>query len=306
MNTVADLMERLYRTILEPPNMQPHMGFLASDISDTASAFTIDGFALPEDEEFLSVKPLVEIDSELMRVMEYSRDTNVATVQMVPTRNKNGTTAASHAAGTVIKIGTIFPRLSVFEAVADNIIQLYPQIYTVRNSLLTAIGPNVYPIEDPLAVMSISATPDAGYEGNLDIQGHIVDYHPLTGGRSFITNAAVGLSLWVRYRRRFGDAQTEADELDDLGLEPRWVTCVMMGAAADLLAGADVSSEHEDFISKQIEAETEPPGTSVSIAARLRQYRNVLLSEFGAEMDTEYQPSMEILDPFAQVTGGLV
>ena len=304
MTTVSALIDRLYRTILEPPDFQPHMGFLSSAMTTASTTVTFDGFSLPEDEQFLALGRLIEIDSELMRVSSYEPTSKTATLHTTGGRNKEGTTLATHDAGAVVKIGAPWSRLSVFEAIRDNIISLYPRLYTVRTSFVSHVGGGGYPINDELAAEVERAVPDGDF-GMTNIHGRFVDQHSFTGSRAFVTTSGHYGNLWLTYRRRFDVADAETDTLSNLGVESVWEWMILVGAAADLLIGRDIPQAQQDFIGSQIEAETKPPGTEQSIAARLRQYRDYLLDGFAAEMDAEYQPRVVMRNPFGEITGGV-
>jgi hypothetical protein len=78
--TVADLIERVYRTYLYPPDYEPAMVQLDGAITNVATTLTVGEFVVPEDEELLRVGSLVELDQELVRVSDYDGTTRIATV----------------------------------------------------------------------------------------------------------------------------------------------------------------------------------------------------------------------------------
>lgn len=292
MTTVADVIERLRRTWLEPPDYQPPTSFLGASITSTAQSLTLSGFLIDEDEQLLATGSIIEISSELMRVIEYDSVTSTATVQ----RGTYGTTAAVHAAGDVVYLSPSFPRLSMFEAVADSIITLSPQLYTVRAAQVSTVEWNVAPMTDDLAIRVLTAWPDAMYDYN--VPAYMVDYHPATGGRAVVFQGVSGGSYWVRYARRMMEATSETDTLEELGVESRWVNIVMAGAAADLYAGRDLPASKTDWVGAALEAESVPVGSRYQIASALSGYRDRILKKAADEMDTEYPVTMRIRSPF--------
>lgn len=290
--TIGDLIERTYRTYLYPPDYEPAMVQLDGAIDDTVVAMTLGEFVVPEDEELLRVGALIEANQELMRVTDYVSTTRVATM----VRGVRGTTKAAHADELFMVLTPAYPRLSVFEAVRDNIISLSPQLYTTDVDNLVMVGANVAPIDDELAISIISIWAD-NLADTVDWHGQIVDYHPLTAGRAVITNVPMG-SIWIRYRKRMGVALTEADTLETLGVESVWEVAVMLGVAADLLVGRDVPQTQAEYIGSILQAENIRPGTRTSIAGALSQYRDILIKRFSREMNNEYRKKARMRDPF--------
>lgn len=282
MSTVGAIIDRLYRTYLYPPDARPAQAHLDTAINTTVTSVILKGFVLPEDEELLGVGSVLEIGSELMQVTAYDELTLTATVL----RGVMGTTAATAAVDDPVLLNPPYPRLSVFNAVADNILTLYPTIYTVTAANLVTVTAGIAAIDDTLAVEVVECWPD-GFNNDRSAEARIVDYHPAVGGRALIADASG--DLWVRYRRRFGDAQTEADTLTSLGMEERWVNIVVVGAAADLFAGRDLPASHTEWVSGALEAENIPVGTRGQLSRQLAAYRSYLLDHAGREMRAEYK-----------------
>lgn len=286
MSTVGAVIDRLFRTYLEPPNHQPATARLASDYTAGDPTLELTDFAVPEDEELVRNGVHLEVNAEIFEVTSYDELSSTATVNLEDD-SKMGTTATSHSEGARVKLAPPFARMSVFESVADNIITLYPRLYQVTTAEVVAVHGGVCPIDDPLAVEVVEAWTE-GWEGTTDIDARIVDYHPHTGGRALVANLQVG-DVWVKYRKRFGDAASEADTLAALGVEPRWVRIVMVGACADLMAGRDLPASHTDWVEQVLEAENIPVGTRGSIAQRCAQYKEYLIEDAKKEMRAEYR-----------------
>ena len=294
--TVESIMQRLYVTYLEPPDNQPALARSGGDLLIGGDQLVIAAFAVPEDRGLLGIGTLVEMKQELMRVVDIDLVTNTLTVE----RGVYGTQEVDHLTGDSIVLSPPFPRAAVFEAVADNIILLYPKLFTTGAELVSPTAAAVYSIGDPLAVTVLSVTP-GDFTRIENLHGDIVDFHPMTGGRSLILNHPCG-SVWLRYRRRMNKPTSEADTLAELGVDERWVNIIMAGAGADLLAGRDIAESHTEWVKNVLEAENIRVGTRLSISGGLRQYRNNLLDDAQSEMKGEYktkvrmrQASMEIV-----------
>jgi len=236
--TIRDVIERLYLQWLRPPDAQPIYAALGASIDDTTTTITIGSFTIPEDEALLRQGGVIEVDQEIMQVVTYT--SLGASLEVL--RGQYGTEQVAHNTPSLMVMNPVYPRAAVFEAVADNITTLHPRLFTTKQAYLTSIGESVFPIGDDLAISLISVWGD-GWTGTRDIHGEIVDFHQLAGGRAVIINKGSG-SMWFRYRRRMGKVTAETDALDDLGVDERWVTVVMAGAAGDLMAGKDIPASH--------------------------------------------------------------
>ncbi len=283
MSTVGALIDRMYRQILEPPDAQPASSRLSVLIDASTTTVVLALFDIPEDENLLRLGSILEIDQELMRVTGFDAATRTATV----IRGYLGTTATQHAQDAQIKLSPPYPRVDAFNAVRDNVVGLYPDLWTVKTEVLGRVGGGVFPIEDPLAVEIVEANPDGSW-GTVNLPSRIVDNHPSVDGRAIIVNGNPPVStIWFRYRRRFAAPTSEADTLTTLGVESVWETMVMVGAAADLMAGRDVQASHTEWVQSVMEAENIRVGTRLSVAGGLAQYRDILMQRFRKEMRGE-------------------
>ena len=297
--TVKSIIDRLFVSYLTPPDAQFAQVRLGANVTDTeAQTILLGGFTIPEDEALLRQGSILELDEELVRVVSYNDVTATVTV----TRGEYSTVPATHDTPLLINMNPIYTRASVFEAVADNIIMLYPSLYTAAHEYLSTVSAGIFPVNDELAVEVLSAWGD-GWVGSSDIHAEIVDFHQLTGGRAIITNGATAGSLWFRYRRRMGRATAEDNKLDDLGVDGRWVNIVMAGAAADLMIGRDIPASQTEWVKSVLEATDIPVGTRMSIGGGLRQYRNLLLNAAMKEMKAEYRTKVKMRVASKQIVG---
>ena len=292
MSTVKDLIDRLYRTYLYPPDYEPPMVQAIDDITASEVSFRLSDFQVTEDKELLRAGILLEWERELMRVTDFDGVDRVTVV-----RGQAGTGAVAHDAGTTFGIlAPSFPRQSVFESVRDNIVSLFPTLFTVSNENLVSVNWNVAGVSDPLAVEVESIWP--GHRvSTVELEGRIVDYHPAVDGRALITNLSVG-DLWVRYRRRFGIATDETSTYEDIGFDDVWANIVMAGAAADLFVGRDIPAAAVEWITQAMQAEMVPVGERTSVAVTLGRYRDYLLDRFSKEMKGEYKPKVHMRSAF--------
>ncbi len=287
--TVGAIVDRLFRTYLYPPDAQPAQCSLNGAITDVATSLIVDNFVVPEDELLMAAGVIIEINSELIKVITYDSPTLTATLVE---RGFAGTTAVTQADNANVILSPPYARLSVFESVADNIITLYPRLYTVTAGSVIGVGSGVATLDDALAVEVVECWGE-GLSSTQDIDARIVDFHPSTGGRALITSVRVG-QVWVRYRRRFGDAADETATLASLGMEERWVNIVMAGAAADIFAGRDLPASETRWVGAALEAINIPVGTRSTLARQLAAYRDHLLGLAQREMKAEYRTKVHM------------
>ena len=87
-----------------------------------------------EEEDALGAGAIVEIGQELM----FSKSLNVVTNEVTVQRGARGTTATTHDAGSIVKITPAFSRKNVYDAVSDQIKNLYPTLFATETLELTA------------------------------------------------------------------------------------------------------------------------------------------------------------------------
>ena len=134
-DTIGNLVDRVFREYLEPMDSVESYSYLTGgiDASTTTVGYANDMFS-SEEEDALDAGAIIEIGQELM----FSTALNTVTNEITVTRGARGTTAAEHLAGAVIKITPSFTRKAVFDAVSDQIKNLYPTLFAVETIELTA------------------------------------------------------------------------------------------------------------------------------------------------------------------------
>jgi len=298
MTTLQQVADRLLRTTLTPPDYQYAQVPLGTNVtSPTVETIQLGVFTIPEDERLLRQGSLLELGEELVRVQSYDDVTRMATV----TRGVYSTPATTHTKPMLVNLNPSYPMYSIFEALRDNITTLYPSLWTVRSDAVTAVSGNVFAAPDPLIVAVVETYPNEGVTP-LDIDARVVDFHPLAGGRAIITNVPIS-NMWIRYRRRMAVATSLEDTLEELGVEDVWTQVVMVGAAADLMAGRDIPAAQVEWVGKVLEAENIQVGTRTSLSVGLVRYRELLIDRLSKEMKAEEsnQIKVHMNDPFTQV-----
>ena len=300
-STIGDVIARLTRTMLYPPDYQPIITYLTTPLvaEEGLSTLEIGGWAVPEDENLLRVGSILEANTELMIVRAFDETTQIITVY----RGVYGTTPQIHDVDAPVIMNPPYSRQSMLEQVSDNIMQLYPRLYTVRASNIVEVTSGVAGMDDDLAVDVVSIW-SGDFASGPNIDGKIVDYHPAVGGRALLANIPTG-SPWVRYRRRMGNVTSESQTLEEVGMDARWVGIVMVGAAADLFSGRDLPASQVEWVSAVLQAENIEVGTRASLSVGLARYRELLLDRAENEMDAEYGIDVHMQDAIEMEVRGV-
>lgn len=302
MNTIGDVLTRMERTYLYPPDHQPIICRLGGVLADDGLSVPFTDFAVADDENLLRMGSVLEIDKELVRVTDYDDGTGIASIE----RGLYGTTAAAYLPGELVILAPPYPKQSQLEAAADAVLTLYPRLYTVKVDLFSTVGGSVIPMQDDLAVDFVEAWPEGEVaRGNQGIRGRIVDFHQRAGGRALLVDGFTG-QLWVRYRRRMGNVTSYDDTLDSLGVHPRWTQAVIIGILEQLFAGRDIPKSQVEYLTDVFQAEAVPIGTRLSLSVSLGRYLNdVLLPRLEEEMNAEYKVTVDYGNPVQVVDGSV-
>ena len=131
---IGGLVDRVYREYLEPMDDLVSYTTLSTGINDSVTSVIFEGDMLSiEEEDALDKGTVIEINQELMICTDLNSVTNTITVK----RGARGTTASAHTAGDIIKIAPPFPRKNVFDAVKDQINNLFPTLFAVETQSVT-------------------------------------------------------------------------------------------------------------------------------------------------------------------------
>ena len=135
--TIGGIVDRVFREYLEPMDYLNSYTVVAdgAGFSDSATTITFNGDLLSQEEEdAMDAGAIIECEQELMRCTSLDTVNNQVTV----VRGVQGTTAAEHLAGKVIKISPTFTRKSIFDAICDQVENLYPTLFAVDTQSFTS------------------------------------------------------------------------------------------------------------------------------------------------------------------------
>ena len=272
MSTVAQVIERLYREILSPADDSPIQTPLTGAVDAVTATWPYTATVLsPDEEELFAAGVIVECEQEQALITAVDHTANTLTVQ----RGVNGTTAAAHAAGAMLLPAPTFARKAAFDAVADNVVALYPALYRRTTTSLTLTSGYT---EVPAAVMTaVSAWYVSGGRPVPVAASLITDFTASSTGKAItVSGANTGSTVYFTYHGRFDRPTAEADDLATLGVNPEWERIVIVGAAAQLLSLREFDSVNTEFVTEQMRAEGYPAGTSSRLRNELLRYYQFL------------------------------
>ena len=323
MSNIGNLVDRTYREYLEPMDDLVSYTTLSTGINNSVTTLTFNGDLLSvEEEDAMDAGTVIEINQELMLCTDLNAVTNTVTV----TRGARGTTAAAHTAGDLIKISPPFPRKNVFDAVCDQIKNLYPTLFAVETKQVSAkvgyiplSGTNDNYLIAPIKAISqytdfSAGTDDTGivYSG---VTVELVDLpNPFTytdsdGVSQTITysnngpnkvnavqvyNVNAGHTVYITFKKKFVEPTAEDNTLAEIGLESEYEPIIMAGVAAQIMAGRDIPTATTDYISDQLATQSFPVESASRIRNSLLAYQRALIQQARKDLRARYPETVTI------------
>ena len=326
--TIGDLVDRVYREYLEPMDDLTSYTTLneGSELSASDTVITFDGSLLSQEEEdAMDAGTIIECETELMRCVSLDTVNNQVTV----VRGVRGTTASTHADGSVLKIAPPFPRKNVFDAVKDQINNLFPTLFAVETqSVTTGDGYTLLGEHDNLGthnyIVSIigAISQYTDFSNNSDTTGvkfqsvtcSLIELpNPFTYNDSdgvsrtfnYTTGPSVvhaiqfsgintGHTAFVTFKKKFIEPTAETDTLTSIGLEQEYEPIIMAGVAAQMISGRDIPTATTDYITEQLAVSNYPVGSSNAIRNSLLQYQQLLVNQARKFLRAKYPESVSV------------
>mgnify|MGYP005991676465 FL=1 len=320
---IAGLVDRVYREYLEPMDDLTSYTTLSTEVNASATSIVFDGDLLTQEEEdAMDAGTIIECEQELMRCTALDTVNNTVTV----VRGVLGTTAATHVVGKVIKIAPVFPRKNVFDAVCDQIKNLYPTLFAVETKSITSkVGyipldgstdnHLVAPIKAISQYTDFSAGSDETGTVFAGVATELIDlpnpftYTDADGVSQTITysnngpnkvnaiqvyNVNAGHTVFVTFKKKFVTPTAESDTLATVGLEDEYEPIIMAGVAAQLIAGRDIPTATADYITDQMGTSNFPVNSASSIRNSLLQYQRALTQQARKDLRARYPEPVTI------------
>jgi len=295
MAAVSTLVDRIYRDFLNKPDDLAAFSRLDGAMTDAQTTLSYeDGLFSVEEENLLGNGAIVEVDQELMLVTNANTSTRVLSVS----RGYQGTTAASHNDKRNIFINPTFPRKSVFDAVADNIVRLYPSLYNVTTTSVTS---NSTYAEVPSSTIEILTSYVQNSSGEKYTSAGIEllrDFPPSsTNAAVQFYNTSTGKTVYLVVKRKFVRPTDETVDLSTTCLiEDEYEQIVMVGAVADIVGATDIDATTQEFITEKLAAENYPVGSGERLRNALLRLRSLLIDEARGNLRSLYPAPVSIMN----------
>lgn len=326
-STIGDLVDRVFREYLEPADSVESYSYLTGgiDASATTLGYAGDMFSV-EEEDALDAGCIIEVGQELM----FSTALNTVSNEITITRGARGTTAAEHLAGSIIKITPAFPRKNVFDAVSDQIKNLYPTLFAVETIELTAstgykllgtYGSDVdsynYLVAPLKAISQYTDWQSGSDQTGLKYNGVAIEMIDLpnpftwtddtqtertktyTSGPSVVhavqfVGVSAGHTVFITFKKKFIAPTSETTTLASVGLETEYEPIIMAGVAAQMLVGKDIKQVDARYLTEQIAAQNYPVGSSNTISSSLLRYQQLLIQQARSNLRSKYPEPVQL------------
>ena len=296
MAAVSTLVDRIYRDFLNKPDDLSAFSRLDGALSDTTGTTVVyeSGLFSSEEENLLGNGALIEVDQELMLVTAANTSTRTLTVS----RGYAGTTAATHADEANVFINPTFPRKSVFDAVADNIVRLYPSLYNVTTTNVTS---NSTYAEVPASTVEVLTSYVQNASGEQYTSAGIEllrDFPPSTTNTAVqFFNTSNGKTVHLVVKRKFVRPTSETVDLStDCLISDEYEQIVMVGAVADIVGATDIDASTQEFITEKLAAESYPVGSGERLRNALLRLRSLLIDEARGNLRSLYPAPVSIMN----------
>lgn len=291
MSTVAQVVDRVYREYLRPAGDYPLHAMLETTVDDTDTAIIYKaGYLQAEDEDLLVEGLLIEIGSELMAVTAVDTGTRTLTVE----RAREGTTAAAHTADVDnIYFAPEYPRRQVFDAVCDEVPRLWPDLWQVRTEYIPRVSGSEV-TGDAKMVLMYRYRDRSGLWRDGPVQ-LLTDHPESSTGNLVQFSREGGEPGYLTYKASFVRPTAESDDLSAVafGLAVEWEQILVVGAAAAVLAAADVDAATQEFLTEALETQGFPVHSGERMSLALRRWRQQLLEDASRRLLASYGARME-------------
>ena len=296
MAAVSTLVDRIYRDFLNKPDDLSAFSRLDGAMSDTTgTTLTYEsGLFSSEEENLLGNGAIVEVDQELMLVTAANTSTRTLTVS----RGYAGTTAATHADETNVFINPTFPRKSVFDALADNIVRLYPSLYNVTTTNVTS-GSTYAEVPASTVEVLTSYVQNASGEQYTSAGIELLRDFPPSSTNTAVQffNTSSGKTVHLVIKRKFVRPTSESVDLaTDCLISDEYEQIVMVGAVADIVGATDIDASTQEFITEKLAAESYPVGSGERLRNALLRLRSLLIDEARGNLRSLYPAPVSIMN----------
>lgn len=289
MTTFAQLVDDVLLSMSGYSTQQDQATYLTASLSASATTASV------ADTSAVS-RGLVEIDSELIWVD--SVDSSALTLTIPPYgRGFRSTTAAAHASGTRVVSAPLIPRDKAKRAVNEAIRSVYPDLFGVAATTLTASG-SVSTFALPAGAKGVLAV-------NAQTVGPSLEWLPVRRWRldtmadttSFASGSSIsiydpvtpGKSIRVTYTKEPTELSADADVFTTVtGLPESCVDVIRLGACVRLVPFLDIPHLQGASAEANYAANARPQQGATAVARFLTQTYQLRLQEEAAGLQSVY------------------
>lgn len=291
-DTIGDLVDRVFREWLTVPDDQVSQAALSSALNISDQTFVIEDVLTVEEEALLGAGVVGEIDQELLRCTDYNETTRTVTV--APRGSVMGTVAATHDQYAPFLIAPSYARQAVFDAMADSIVELYPDLWAVTTTDVNA--DKQVDFDDASAVGIVKARWEASHRWIDTDCALVLDWPDSTTGVAleFPDSDVWGQTVFVTYRYKIARPASGATTLAAAGLDTAWERLLVVATAGALLAGQEIDQTSSEYLTEALERAGMPFGEITDVATQLLRYRLLLLNQAKRALTARYDTRVSV------------
>lgn len=271
MTTLEDLQQRVRQQILGYTRDQYQVSELSAPMTATDTVFSLEAGTVGN-----ISRGLVEIDDELILVKSVDPDTSVAAVMgALNGRAREGTTAATHSATTLVTMAPAMPRQRVKEAINDAIRAMYPACPQFATTEISKLAP-VFEYALPAGAMDIwYVVADTVGPTQVHYPAPRWRFNPKAPTSDFPSGKSIqlldyvtpGRAMRVVYVIQPTTLANASDDFSVTGYDERLVETVIWGACARLVPAYETARLQQMAIEGTERANLVPAQAAVRTAA---------------------------------------
>jgi hypothetical protein len=288
MTTYGQLVQQVRQQLLGFALNQESMSELSASMTNSATTFQVDGETIDN----LS-RGMVEIDDELILVKKTDLTSGVVTVMGgTAGRGYEGTTAASHSSGALVRSNPAFPRARIKEAITQTIATLYPELVVFSSTEITKLAPvveyelpadlsDVWYVTGQLIGPSKVWQPLPNWRFNPKASTSV-----FASGKSIqvLDSVMPGQKVRVVYAKIPSALSADSDDFTATGYPERYVDLVVYGTCMRLLPALESARLQQQAVEATERAALVPPASAAKAMAMYAQLYAQRLQEEREQM----------------------
>lgn len=271
MTTFDQLTAQVRQQLLGFSANQESMSVLTAPMTATDTTFQADGETITE-----ISRGLAEIDDELVLVQKWDENSGTITVMGgLQGRGYEGTTAAVHSSGALIRSAPAFPRARIKQAINETIRSLYPTLVVFDSTELTKLAPvveyglpadvdGIWYVTGQTIGPSKVAQPLPNWRYNPQAR---VSVFPTGKSIQIFDSVTPGQAIKVVYSKAPTALSAAADEFTTTGFPERITDLVVYGCCKRLLPALEAARLQQQAIEATERAPLVPPASASKAAS---------------------------------------